>query len=242
MSKFTKVSPYRAGSPRFGNRDHEPFDNSVKTYQLSPEEHAKYKNDLKKEKKKVAVTEKKVRKGRPAKLNITVTEYVKLSSDGLLDKEIAKQKNILPSTLANWKHRNKIKIETEIAKQWVEKEKVEKDKYDELKQEYEKLKAQLEQKLKSNEAALDYQKMYNELSESYEKLVHEAEEAEGKVRDLENDNSLLKIKIEQLEQDVLNADYRVEQYENAYKEFNAELKALRKLSLAHLQKAVKEGA
>jgi chromosome segregation ATPase len=37
MATLTKISPYRSGPPRFGTRQY-VFDNSVKTYQLTPEE------------------------------------------------------------------------------------------------------------------------------------------------------------------------------------------------------------
>ena len=37
MATLTKVSPYRSGPPRFGNRPHN-IDTSVKTYQLTPEQ------------------------------------------------------------------------------------------------------------------------------------------------------------------------------------------------------------
>jgi hypothetical protein len=37
MSSFTKVSAYRMGPPRFGTKPY-AFDNSVKTYQLTPEQ------------------------------------------------------------------------------------------------------------------------------------------------------------------------------------------------------------
>jgi chromosome segregation ATPase len=37
MANLTKVSPYRMGPPRFGTKPY-VFDNSVKTYQLTPEQ------------------------------------------------------------------------------------------------------------------------------------------------------------------------------------------------------------
>ncbi|KYD12420.1 hypothetical protein [Saccharococcus caldoxylosilyticus] len=43
MATLTKVSPYRSGPPRFGNRPHN-IDTSVKTYQLTPEQLERYKN------------------------------------------------------------------------------------------------------------------------------------------------------------------------------------------------------
>ncbi|MCD7034329.1 hypothetical protein LRR81_08785 [Metabacillus sp. GX 13764] len=45
MSRFTKVSNSRTGAPKFGRRGHrDHWDNSVKTYQLSQEELAAYRN------------------------------------------------------------------------------------------------------------------------------------------------------------------------------------------------------
>jgi DNA repair exonuclease SbcCD ATPase subunit len=43
MSRFTNVSSYRSGPPRFGNRPHN-IDTSVKTYQLTPEQLERYRN------------------------------------------------------------------------------------------------------------------------------------------------------------------------------------------------------
>jgi chromosome segregation ATPase len=43
MATLTRVSPYRSGPPRFGNRPHN-IDSSVKTYQLTPEQLERYKN------------------------------------------------------------------------------------------------------------------------------------------------------------------------------------------------------
>lgn len=36
--RTTKISPYRSGEVRFGSREHKPFDNSVTTRQMTPEE------------------------------------------------------------------------------------------------------------------------------------------------------------------------------------------------------------
>jgi DNA repair exonuclease SbcCD ATPase subunit len=43
MSRLTKISPYRMGEVRFGTRQY-TFDNSVTTYQLTPEQLKRYKN------------------------------------------------------------------------------------------------------------------------------------------------------------------------------------------------------
>ena len=43
MATLTKVSPYRMGPPRFGTKPY-VFDNSVKTYQLTPEQLERYRN------------------------------------------------------------------------------------------------------------------------------------------------------------------------------------------------------
>jgi chromosome segregation ATPase len=43
MSGLLKVSPYRSGPPRFGTRQY-TFDNSVTTYQLTPEQLERYRN------------------------------------------------------------------------------------------------------------------------------------------------------------------------------------------------------
>uniref|UniRef100_UPI0006963490 hypothetical protein n=1 Tax=Aeribacillus alveayuensis TaxID=279215 RepID=UPI0006963490 len=43
MSRLTKISPYRMGEVRFGTRQY-TFDNSVTTYQLTPEQLERYRN------------------------------------------------------------------------------------------------------------------------------------------------------------------------------------------------------
>jgi chromosome segregation ATPase len=43
MATLTKVSPYRSGPPRFGNRSHN-IDTSVKTYKLTPDQLERYRN------------------------------------------------------------------------------------------------------------------------------------------------------------------------------------------------------
>lgn len=43
MSGLTKVSPYRSGPPRFGTRQY-VFDNTVKTYKLTPDQLERYRN------------------------------------------------------------------------------------------------------------------------------------------------------------------------------------------------------
>lgn len=245
VGRLVKISPYRTGEPRFGTREHKPFDNSVKTYKLSPEELAKYRGENVKEKEKkgankMAVAEKEVKRpGRPRGSVIKVARYVELSEKGLLDKEIAQEIGVSSSTLANWKQKNKSEIEVEKAKRIVKSDTVEKSKYEKLQKEYDELKQRLEEKLK--EKNVDYKKLYNELSKDYEKLVHEAEEAEEKVEELKVEIRILKEREKLLEQDVVNVDYQRQEYEEAYKKFCEELNTLRKLALVYVENAMKEG-
>lgn len=43
MPAITKISAYRSGPPRFGNRPHQ-IDNTVRTYKLTPEQLERLKN------------------------------------------------------------------------------------------------------------------------------------------------------------------------------------------------------
>lgn len=70
-------------------------------------------SNQRKEKKKVATEEKEV-KNNKKKLSIKIEEYIELSAKGLKDKEIAEKMGIPKHTLANWKYRNKEKIQNAI--------------------------------------------------------------------------------------------------------------------------------
>ena len=180
MSRFTKVSPYKMGAPRFGNRI-QTFDNSVKTYQLSPEELAKYRGENIEESEKgaieVAVAEKKNKKngvGRPKDSGVvTVKEYVDLSLQGLLDKEIAEKRGIRPTSLANWKIRNKQLIDEEKAKRVNPSNTkiIAKSKYDELLKENKELRDKLQSVTEEKEEAFKkYNQLYDENAELRKRL------------------------------------------------------------------------
>ncbi|MED3732537.1 hypothetical protein [Geobacillus stearothermophilus] len=104
MATLTKVSPYRSGPPRFGNRPHN-IDTSVKKYQLTPEQLERYRNGesiddiLKGEEHEVA-----------KKIDLTVEEYIDLRRQGFSDAVIAAIKNITKQQLYNWKSFRKEKI------------------------------------------------------------------------------------------------------------------------------------
>jgi chromosome segregation ATPase len=103
MSSFTKISSYRMGPPRFGTRKH-TFDNSVTTYQLTPEELEQYKagksiDEILREQEEMKNT-----------INLTVEEYVELKNEGLSDSEIAESIGLELKQLHNWKYHRRDKI------------------------------------------------------------------------------------------------------------------------------------
>lgn len=80
----TKISPHRTGEPRFGTRDPEPFDNSVKEFHLSTEELEEYRNG-KKGGSKFMIQE----------------DYEKLIKQGMTKQQIADKYGIAVQTLYN---------------------------------------------------------------------------------------------------------------------------------------------
>lgn len=82
MARLTKISPYRTGSPRFGTRSHEKWDNSVKVSYLSPEELEEYRSG---------------RKG--GSRMVTYADYLSLERQGLTKEQIAKKLEMSVPTL-----------------------------------------------------------------------------------------------------------------------------------------------
>lgn len=104
MSTIARISPYRSGPVRFGNRPH-GIDTTVRTYQLTPEQLERYRNGesiddiLKGEEHEVA-----------KKIDLTVEEYIDLRRQGFSDAVIAAIKNITKQQLYSWKSFRKEKI------------------------------------------------------------------------------------------------------------------------------------
>ncbi|WP_432199254.1 helix-turn-helix domain-containing protein [Anoxybacillus gonensis] len=104
MATLTKVSPYRMGPPRFGTKPY-VFDNSVKTYQLTPEQLERLKNgesidDILKNCESVKEEKNMANK----KIDLTVEEYVEMHKKGMSDAEIAQEKGITNQQLYSWKY------------------------------------------------------------------------------------------------------------------------------------------
>ncbi len=104
MATLTKVSPYRMGPPRFGTKPY-VFDNSVKTYQLTPDQLERLRNgesldDILRDCKNVKEEKNMANK----KIDLTVEEYVEMHKKGMSDAEIAKAKGITNQQLYSWKY------------------------------------------------------------------------------------------------------------------------------------------
>lgn len=104
MSQFTRISDYRKGEVRFGNRPHN-IDTTVRTYQLTPDQLERLRNgesldvilkDCESVKEEKDVSNKKI--------NLTVEEYVEMHKKGMSDSEIAKTKGITNQQLYSWKY------------------------------------------------------------------------------------------------------------------------------------------
>jgi DNA repair exonuclease SbcCD ATPase subunit len=103
MATLTKVSPYRMGPPRFGNRPHN-IDSTVRTYQLTPEQLERLRNG---EKLDDILKEDETMKN---KIDLTVEEYVEMRNQGMSDSEIAQAKGLNEKQLYNWKYFRKKRI------------------------------------------------------------------------------------------------------------------------------------
>jgi hypothetical protein len=104
MSSLTKVSRYRSGEVRFGRRQY-VFDNSVTTYQLTPEQLERYRNG-----EKIEDILKEVEPMVKQKIDLTVEEYVNFRKQGFSDAVIAAIKKITKQQLYNWKSFRKAQI------------------------------------------------------------------------------------------------------------------------------------
>jgi hypothetical protein len=182
MSRFTKVSSYRSGPPRFGTRQY-VFDNSVKTYQLTPEQLERYKNG---EKLDDILKEDETMKN---KIDLTVEEYVEMRNLGMSDSEIAQAKGLNEKQLYNWKYFRKKRIRemeeklqkqkpaetvNETGQEASTQEVIAYAKYEEVVAERDELKKQLEE-LKANDNNEEIERLKREVIDAH-KLVTEKEE------------------------------------------------------------------
>lgn len=123
MPTIAKISPYRSGPVRFGNRPH-GIDTTVRTYQLTPEQLERLRNgesldDILKDRE--SVKEEKDMSNK--KIDLTVEEYIDLRRQGFSDAVIAAIKNITKQQLYSWKSFRKEKIaqlEKELEQQGTE--------------------------------------------------------------------------------------------------------------------------
>jgi acetolactate synthase small subunit len=249
MATLTKVSPYRSGPPRFGNRPHN-IDTSVKTYQLTPEQLERYKNG---EKLDDILKEDETMKN---KIDLTVEEYVKMKKQGMSDAEIAQAKGLTEKQLYSWKYFRKKRI-SEMEEKLQKQEPVETvdetnqeastqeviayAKYEEVVAERDELKRQLEElKLKQpfevKYINVDYKTKCEELSRDYEKLVHEAEQ---KAKELEHWKELFETAMadkERLHKENLILENQIQRL----KEVNDELTAKNERYFADLMRLEQE--
>ncbi len=123
MPTIARISPYRSGPVRFGNRPH-GIDTTVRTYQLTPDQLERLRNgesldDILKDRE--SVKEEKDMSNK--KIDLTVEEYIDLRRQGFSDAVIAAIKNITKQQLYSWKSFRKEKIaqlEKELEQQGTE--------------------------------------------------------------------------------------------------------------------------
>jgi chromosome segregation ATPase len=255
MATLTKVSPYRSGPPRFGNRPHN-IDTSVKTYQLTPEQLERYKNgenldDILKEDETMK-----------NKIDLTVEEYVKMKKQGMGDAEIAQAKGLTEKQLYSWKYFRKKRI-SEMEEKLQKQEPVETvdetnqesstqeviayAKYEKVVAERDELKKQLEE-MKSNAISssneqeierlkrevIDAHKLVSEKEEEIARLQELFETAMADKEMLHKENLILENQLQRLRETNDDLKERNERYFSQLSRLDQEVRGLRLYALQKL--------
>jgi len=259
MATLTKVSPYRMGPPRFGTKPY-VFDNSVKTYQLTPEQLERLRNgenldDILKDCENVREEKDMANK----KIDLTVEEYVEMHKKGMSDAEIAQEKGITDKQLYSWKYFRKGHI-----KRLLEQDKEERNEaIEQIQQAQQEVAATaVETESERQESTVTEEiddkdiewlkrevihahKLLTEKEEECERLKHEIESwkelfetAMADKEQLHKENLLLENQVQRLKEANQELTERNDRYSDNCINLQRELKALRLYTLQKLQKDV----
>jgi chromosome segregation ATPase len=230
MANLTKVSPYRSGPPRFGTRQH-TFDNSVTTYQLTPEELEQYKagksiDEILREREEMKNT-----------INLTVEEYVELKNEGLSDSEIAESKGLGLKQLHNWKYHRRDKIkdyQNSISENTVQN----KTTTDNNKSEYEAILEEIKALKDENDLlkreVIDAHKLVSEKEEEIARLQELFETAMTDKEMLHKENLILENQLQRLRESNDELKERNERYFSQLSRLDQEVRGLRLYALQKL--------
>jgi chromosome segregation ATPase len=240
MSSFTKISSYRMGPPRFGTRQH-TFDNSVTTYQLTPEELEQYKagksiDEILKEREEMKNT-----------INLTVEEYVELKNEGLSDSEIAESKGLGLKQLHNWKYHRRGEIKDyqnslENGENSVQNENEYKTTTGDIKNEYEaileEIKALKDENERLKKEVIDAHKLVTEKEEEIARLQELFETTMSDKEQLHKEVIILENQLQRLREANDELTAQNERYFSDISRLDMEIRGLRLYALHKLQKDV----
>jgi hypothetical protein len=216
------------------------FDNSVKTYQLTPEQLERYKNG---EKLDDILKEDETMKN---KIDLTVEEYVEMRNLGMSDSEIAQAKGLNEKQLYNWKYFRKKRIRemeeklqkqkpaetvNETGQEASTQEVIAYAKYEEVVAERDELKKQLEE-LKANDNNEEIERLKREVIDAH-KLVTEKEEKIVQLEEMFNEAMAAK---EQLQKENLLLENQIQRL----REVNDELTAKNERNFTDLMRLEQE--
>jgi chromosome segregation ATPase len=222
MSSFTKISSYRMGPPRFGTRQH-TFDNSVTTYQLTPEEleqlrAGKSVDDILREREEMK------------KIDLSVEEYVEMKKLGMSDSEIAQAKGLTDKQLHNWKLEN--------GKNSVQNENKYKTTTGDIKNAYEaileEIKALKEENDRLKKEVIDAHKLVSEKEEEIARLQELFETAMTDKEMLHKENLILENQLQILRESNDELKERNERYFSQLSRLDQEVRGLRLYALQKL--------
>jgi chromosome segregation ATPase len=210
MSSFTKISSYRMGPPRFGTRQYE-FDNSVTTYQLTPEEleqlrAGKSVDDILREREEMK------------KIDLSVEEYVEMKKLGMSDSEIAQAKGLTENSLQN---ENEGKITS-----------------DDFKNEYEailkEIKALKDENERLKKEVIDAHKLVSEKEEEIARLQELFETTMSDKEQLHKEVIILENQLQRLREANDELKERNERYFSQFSRLDQEVRGLRLYALQKL--------
>lgn len=207
-----KLSDYQSGSPRFGYRDPEPFDRSVKRYFLSSEELEKYRNGEK-----------------GGSKYMTEAEYLKMKEEGMSNRKIADKMGISEGTLYNrikmWKQNNRQKPKKAHEE---EKEVLKVNSHEEEKNskfaEYESLISELKSELSNDKKLI--KNLQSKIAE-YENISAACEDVENEIVTLREENGKLTDQVRKYDAIIENQKYQLGQFAKQNEELLEEVKHLK---------------
>jgi chromosome segregation ATPase len=236
MSRFTKISSYRAGEIRFGTRDYpDGWKPTLTEYKLTPEELEAYKNgksidEILREREEMKNT-----------INLTVEEYVELKNEGLSDSEIAESKGLGLRQLHNWKYHRRDKIkdyQNSISENTVQNKTTTDNNKSEYEAILEEIKALKDENDRLKKEVIDAHKLVSEKEEEIARLQELFETAMTDKEQLHKEVIILENQLQRLREANDELTVQNERYFSDISRLDMEIRGLRLYALHKLQKDV----